>query len=88
MSLSPLPAQSPLTEQIKSRIGQLTDPWRAWLEQLFFFTKPLGTSGTTAMRPISQLYVGQQYFDTTLGYPVFLKTVSPIVWVNGAGGVV
>lgn len=39
--------------------------------------------GTTAARP-TDCAVGSVYFDTTLGKPVFLKTV-PSVWVDSAG---
>ena len=40
-------------------------------------------SDTTANRPIDFI-VGQQYFDTTLGKPIWLKT-SPSVWVDSTG---
>lgn len=42
-------------------------------------------SGLTATRPTGGLYVGRQYFDTTLGKPVFIKSLSPAVWVDAAG---
>lgn len=45
-------------------------------------------SGPTASRPTSSLagrFVGMPFFDTTLGKPVFLKTASTNVWVDGAG---
>lgn len=43
-------------------------------------------SGTTANRPTVKLWVGRRYFDTTLGYPVYIKQVDPsVIWVNGAG---
>ena len=42
-------------------------------------------SGTTANRPTTGVYVGYQYFDTTLGKPIFVKTTSPIVWVDAVG---
>lgn len=42
-------------------------------------------SGTTANRPTSLLWVGRMYFDTTLGKPVWLKTVNPIGWVDATG---
>jgi len=45
-------------------------------------------SGTTANRPTQFLMVGQQYYDTTLGYPVFVHSVSPVVWHNAAGAAV
>ena len=38
--------------------------------------------GTTAERPAAQLTVGQFYFDTTLGKPIWWKGA---VWVDGAG---
>ena len=48
-------------------------------------------SGTTAQRPTDELkgrYPGMPYFDTTLGYTVFLKYASSNVWVDATGGVV
>lgn len=54
---------------------------------------PQVPSGTTATRPTNGVTVGLSYFDTTLGYPVFLKTIStttgvPNTWVNASGAVV
>lgn len=46
------------------------------------FAFPL--SGTTAQRP-APLAVGQPYFDTTLGLPIVVKQLSPVIWVDGAG---
>jgi hypothetical protein len=31
------------------------------------------------------LYIGQPFFDATLGYLVNVKSLNPTVWVNGAG---
>ena len=45
------------------------------------------SSGTTAKRPTTGLTIGQQYFDTTLGKAVNLKSVRPNVWVDGVGTV-
>ena len=47
-------------------------------------------SGTTAQRPNSDFegrWIGMCYFDSTLGKPVFLKSVGPDVWVDGVGTV-
>jgi hypothetical protein len=41
-------------------------------------------SGTTAQRPVP-VKVGQVYFDTTLGQPVWVKQVLPAIWVNSSG---
>jgi hypothetical protein len=30
-------------------------------------------------------YIGMDYFDTDLGLKITLKSVTPDVWVNGAG---
>ncbi len=38
--------------------------------------------GATAARPTSQLTVGQPYFDTTLGTPIWWAGSA---WVNSAG---
>jgi hypothetical protein len=88
MSLSPIPLYTDLT----AKGGATTEAWRAWLSALFGIVKPLGVSGTTAMRPIAApnnvLYIGLPYFDTTLGYMVWIKSLNPTVWVNGAGAIV
>jgi hypothetical protein len=88
MSLGPVPLQLDIT----AKGGATNSPWVAWLESLYRVVAPLGTNGTTAQRPIGTqqlpLYIGQPYFDSTLGYPVFVKSLNPTVWVNGAGAVV
>jgi len=44
----------------------------------------VGVGGSTANRPNPpKLY--QLYFDTTLGYEIECKQVSPAIWVNAAG---
>jgi len=40
--------------------------------------------GPTTSRPASPLLY-QTYIDTTLGYPVFCISLSPVKWVNAAG---
>ena len=45
------------------------------------------TSGTTATRPIPT-HIGQTHFDTTLGRPIWCKTVETPVWVDSTGTVV
>ena len=44
-------------------------------------------SGTTAQRPIPT-YIGEVYFDTDLGKPIWCKTVETPVWVDSTGTVV
>jgi parallel beta-helix repeat protein len=39
----------------------------------------------TVSRPSTNLFVGLRVFDTTLGKPIWLKTVAGPVWVDGVG---
>ena len=41
-------------------------------------------SGPTANRPTPS-FVGQPYFDTTLGFMVWAKQILPAIWVDAAG---
>jgi len=41
-------------------------------------------SGPTTSRP-TPTFVGQPYFDTTLGFMVWASQLSPSVWVDAAG---
>lgn len=42
-------------------------------------------SGPTVNRPAPPTFVGQYYFDTTLGFPVYAKQILPTIWVDAAG---
>lgn len=59
-----------------------------WLQQLqATVTWNFNASATTAKRPFNPL-IGQHLFDTTIGQPIWCKSLNPVVWVNGAGSVV
>lgn len=45
-------------------------------------------SGTTAQRPIEDLYIGRKFFDVTVGDEIYIKSLNPTVWVKGGGTVV
>lgn len=45
-------------------------------------TTPVG--GATGSRPANPA-IYSTYFDTTLGQPIFVKSLAPVVWVNAAG---
>lgn len=68
--------------------GDFTPAWAGWFSQAQQILTDLSNSGTTAQRPTTILYVSKFYFDTTLGLPVWVKSVNPTVWVNGAGAAV
>lgn len=43
-------------------------------------------SGTTTFRlTVTPAFVGQPFFDTTLGFMVWAKQISPALWVDAAG---
>jgi hypothetical protein len=41
-------------------------------------------SGPTSNRPVPS-FLGQPYLDTTLGFMVWAKQISPAVWIDAAG---
>lgn len=49
-----------------------------------FISEGFPTSGPTTSRPVP-VFVGQGYFDTTLGYMMWAKQLLPTIWVNAAG---
>lgn len=64
--------------------------WVAFLTKLKNDAVWRGRSGTTAQRPTDGLEVGTPYFDTSLGFEIWVKTPSPApaVWVDATGAVV
>ena len=67
------------TIQIKDQVN------RVWLK--FFLAVnnacfAVYQSGITANRPVGTLWIGRNYFDTTLGYMIWYNGT---VWVNSAG---
>lgn len=76
---------APWQQEIK---GVLTPNWVQWLTKIRLYAGSVSESGTTANRPASSLFVGRRFFDTTLGKPIWLKTVSPVVWVDATGSTV
>lgn len=62
--------------------------WSGWFSTVQTILQATSSSGATSARPTTNLYVGQVYFDTTLGFPVWVKsTGSSPVWVNAQGAV-
>jgi len=50
-----------------------------------FNTLSIPSAGDTASRPSTNLLVGQQYFDTTLGIPIWWNGTD---WIDATGTVV
>jgi hypothetical protein len=89
VSLQPIPT----TAKAVDKDGNLVPAYQAWFSSIQYWLSPVGSNGTTALRPINTaptrfLYIGQTYFDTTLGKPIFVKSLNPTVWVDATGGVV
>lgn len=76
------------TPVVDPKDGTATSPWQSVFSRWHSIIVTGQESGTTAQRPIKQVWVGRQYFDTNLGVPVYIKSVKPLVWVNSAGVVV
>lgn len=49
-----------------------------------FIQSGVPSSGPSTGRPVPS-FIGQPYFDTTLGYMVWAKQITPAIWVNAAG---
>ena len=67
--------------------NRLLNQLRLYFNQLNNYTQATATPdyGTTVNRPVNKLQIGQMYFDTTLGYPVWYNGKN---WVNASGTVV
>lgn len=62
-------------------------PWATWFTNMWRIAASSVSSGTTAQRPTRDLWIGRYFWDSTLGKPVFVKSLGPTVWVDGAGTV-
>ena len=87
--LAPVPTD---TRIASPRDGKLMPWWQNFFSSVHDFLGPIGQSGVTAKRPLDSsrnpLYVGQPYFDTTLGKPIWVKSRNPTVWVDATGAAV
>lgn len=66
--------------------AKIVPSWANWVQRIHIIARSLQDSGPTTQRPVSVLWIGRRFFDTTLGIPVWVKEVNPaVVWVNAAG---
>lgn len=79
----------PSTKVISDKEGRLTSLWESFFSSINYWLAPIGASGITANRPAdssrTQLYIGQNYFDSTLGKPIWVKSRNPTVWCDATG---
>lgn len=76
--IQPAPTAEPFM-----RNGENSSVWQRWFT---FFVNTFNTfavSGPTADRPNPAPYVGFEYFDTTLGQPIWAKTLTQYVDATG-----
>ena len=81
----------PALKTIMQQDGTVHPDWMSFFHSMQQTVFNVSRSGPRASRPTSNLdgrYIGMPYFDTTLGLTVYLKSVNPDKWVNGAGAVV
>lgn len=65
--------------------GRISIGWANFFSTAGQLLAAMSQSGTTAQRPTAFLFVGRVFFDTTLGYPVWLRSIGPVVWVDATG---
>jgi hypothetical protein len=64
----------------------VTQPWLQWLQFVQNVVSAAYSSGPTAQRPAKGLWIGRTFYDTDLGYPVWVHAVKPaVIWHNAAG---
>ena len=73
----------PLEEEF-DKDGAVSQPWQSWTKSVYTIANSVSQSGITANRP-AQKFVGQQFFDTTLGQPIFSNGTAWIT-ISGSGG--
>lgn len=67
---------------MQSELSNHSIGWMQFFDGLWRNARP--DSGFSSNRP-APLFVGQSYFDTTLGKPLWCKTLDPVVWVDATG---
>ncbi len=73
---------------------RLTSQWAQYMSRVARVVEANEMNGATTARPTRDVYVGQSYFDSTLGKPIWAKTVVAasggltITWVDATGATV
>ncbi len=79
---------APLRSPIANSDGAVTQSWQTWFSEAARVLLANVESGTTANRPTKFLWIGRRYYDTTLGKPVYVASVGPVVWKDASGSTV
>jgi len=68
--------------------GNFSPQWGTWFTQTDASASSLRQSGPTADRPVSVLWIGRFFYDTTLNKPVYVSSVNPTVWRDAMSNIV
>jgi hypothetical protein len=77
-----------------SQMGTLSQAWIQWFARADATIEAQRGHGPTAARPGPEVaYVGMQFFDDTLGHPIWASSVTPVgvtgvTWVDATGSTV
>lgn len=62
--------------------------WMTWFNQAYAVLFAAQQSGSTANRPVNNLWIGRPFYDTTLSKPIYVNSVNPTVWKDASGSTV
>jgi hypothetical protein len=79
--IQPPPTRSPIVDEK----AMIKPEWQEFFSAVYFSAQAQETSGTTANRPTSRLFIGRPYFDTTLNRPIWYTGTN---WIRADGVVV
>ncbi len=80
--------QVPSPDRMVREDGRLHQEWQTFFHGAQQVVFNGSRSGPTASRPTSKMdgrWIGMQFFDTTLGIMIWLKSTNPDVWVRYDG---
>jgi len=70
---------------VQDKNGQIENNWQIYFSDVYRAITATQSSGTTAKRPNKGLFIGRQFFDTSLGIPIYYNGTD---WVNSVGATV
>lgn len=68
--------------------GTVSTAFAKWFSKAYVLLFSIQNAGATDKRPTNDLFIGKFYYDQSLGKPIWLHSVSPIVWHDASGTVV
>ena len=83
MALVNSPPNTPVdTQDEEGRLRPPSEGWRNFFNAVFNICNAVTMSGTTAQRPVSFLFAGRVFYDTTIGLPIWYDGAA---WRDAAG---